>query len=119
MTIGVTYDSDVEGARKLIKQIGQQLAQDPEFAPLIIEPLKMQGIEQFGDYAVQIRTKMMTVPGEQFVIRAGIGPSDFQAIALEDPGIARQVHRQLADVPGRIIEDTDGLSLSRSHPRKQ
>ncbi len=69
MTIGVTYDSDVERARKLIKQIGQQLAQDPEFAPLIIEPLKMQGIEQFGDYAVQIRTKMMTVPGEQFVIR--------------------------------------------------
>ena len=69
MTIGVTYDSDVERARKLIKQIGQQLAQDPEYAPLIIEPLKMQGIEQFGDFAVQIRTKMMTVPGEQFVIR--------------------------------------------------
>jgi small-conductance mechanosensitive channel len=69
MTIGVTYDSDVERARKLIKQIGQQLAQDPEFAPLIIEPLKMQGIEQFGDFAVQIRTKMMTKPGEQFVIR--------------------------------------------------
>jgi moderate conductance mechanosensitive channel len=69
MTIGVTYDSDVERARKLIKQTGQQLAQDPEYAPLIIEPLKMQGIEQFGDFAVQIRTKMMTVPGEQFVIR--------------------------------------------------
>ncbi|MBV8892657.1 MAG: mechanosensitive ion channel family protein [Acidobacteria bacterium] len=69
MTIGVTYDSDVERARKLIKQIGQQLAQNPEYAPLIIEPLKMHGIEQLGDFAVQIRTKMMTVPGEQFVIR--------------------------------------------------
>ena len=29
----------------------------------------MQGVEQFGDYAVQIRCKMMTKPGEQFVIR--------------------------------------------------
>ena len=29
----------------------------------------MQGIEQFGDFAIQIRTKMMTIPGEQFVIR--------------------------------------------------
>ena len=29
----------------------------------------MQGVEQFGDYAVQIRMKMMTRPGEQFVIR--------------------------------------------------
>jgi small-conductance mechanosensitive channel len=29
----------------------------------------MQGVEQLGDFAVQIRAKMMTLPGEQFVIR--------------------------------------------------
>jgi small-conductance mechanosensitive channel len=29
----------------------------------------MQGVEQFGDFAVQIRMKMKTRPGEQFVIR--------------------------------------------------
>jgi moderate conductance mechanosensitive channel len=29
----------------------------------------MQGVEQLGDFAVQIRLKMMTLPGEQFVIR--------------------------------------------------
>ena len=69
MTIGITYDSDIERARKLIKQIGLELAQDPDFAPLIIEPLKMQGVDAFGDFAVQIRVKMMTLPGEQFVIR--------------------------------------------------
>ena len=67
--IGITYDSDIECARKLIKKIGLELAQEPEFAPLIIEPLKMQGVEAFGDFAVQIRLKMMTLPGEQFVIR--------------------------------------------------
>jgi moderate conductance mechanosensitive channel len=69
MTVGVTYDTDLEKARKLIKQIGLELQQDPEFAPLILEPLKMQGVEQFGDFAIQIRMKMMTLPGEQFVIR--------------------------------------------------
>lgn len=68
-TIGITYDSDIEKARKLIKKIGQELAANPEFAPNIIEPLKMQGVEQFGDYAVQLRVKMMTKPNEQFVIR--------------------------------------------------
>jgi small-conductance mechanosensitive channel len=56
-------------AKKLIKQIGKDLAADPEFGPKIIEPLKMQGVVQFGDYAIQIRMKMMTKPGEQFVIR--------------------------------------------------
>jgi small-conductance mechanosensitive channel len=69
MTVGVTYDSDLEKARKLIKQIGLELKEDPEFAPLILEPLKMQGVEQFGDFAIQIRMKTMTLPGEQFVIR--------------------------------------------------
>jgi small-conductance mechanosensitive channel len=69
IAIGVTYDSDLEKARKLIKQIGLELQQDPEFAPLIFEPLKMQGVDELGDYAVTIRAKMMTVPGEQFVIR--------------------------------------------------
>jgi moderate conductance mechanosensitive channel len=69
LMVGITYDSDIERARKLIKQIGLDLQKDEEFAPLILEPLKMQGVEQFGDFAVQIRMKMMTLPGEQFVIR--------------------------------------------------
>jgi small-conductance mechanosensitive channel len=69
MTLGVTYDTDLDKAKKLIKKIGQKLAEDPEFAPKILEPLKMQGVEQFGDFAIQIRIKMKTVPNEQFAIR--------------------------------------------------
>ena len=69
LSIGVTYDTDLEKARKLIKEIGKQLAANPEFAPHIIEPLKMQGVESFGDYKIEIRMKMMTKPGEQFTIR--------------------------------------------------
>ncbi len=69
LTVGITYDSDIELARKLIKQIGLELAADPEFKPVILEPLKMQGVDAFGDFAVQIRMKMMTLPGENFVVR--------------------------------------------------
>ncbi|MBA1155281.1 mechanosensitive ion channel domain-containing protein [Microvirga mediterraneensis] len=69
MTISVTYDTDLDKAKKIIKQVGKELAADPECAPNIIEPLKMQGVEQFGDFAIQLRMKMMTRPGEQFVIR--------------------------------------------------
>lgn len=67
--INLTYDTDLEKARKLIKKIGQEMAEDPDFGPHIIEPLKMQGVEQFGEYAIKIRMKMTTRPGEQFVIR--------------------------------------------------
>ncbi|MFC5067970.1 mechanosensitive ion channel family protein [Flaviflagellibacter deserti] len=69
MSLGVTYDTDLEKVRKLIKKIGQELAEDEEYAHHIIEPLKMQGVDQMGEFAIQIRLKMMTKPGEQFIIR--------------------------------------------------
>jgi moderate conductance mechanosensitive channel len=69
IAIGVTYDSDLVLAKKLIKQIGLDLAKDPDLGPLILQPMKMQGVDELGDYAVQIRAKVMTLPGEQFVIR--------------------------------------------------
>jgi small-conductance mechanosensitive channel len=69
LSVGVTYDTDVDKVKQIIKQIGKELQADEEFAPHIIETLKMQGVEQFGDFAIQIRMKMMTKPGEQFVIR--------------------------------------------------
>ena len=55
--------------KRIIKQIGSELAADPELAPHIIETLKMQGIEEYGDFAIKIRLKLTSKPGEQFVIR--------------------------------------------------
>jgi len=69
LSVGVTYDTDLNKVKKIVKEIGKQLLEDPEFRPKILETLKMQGVEQFGDYAIQIRMKMMTEPGEQFAIR--------------------------------------------------
>jgi small-conductance mechanosensitive channel len=70
LTIGVTYDTDIDKARKIIKKVGQELKADPELAAGILEPLKMQGVQAFGDFAVQLRMKMMTRPGDvQYLAR--------------------------------------------------
>lgn len=69
MTIGITYDSNIDEAKKIIKRIGKELAEIPDFKPHILQPLKMQGVEKFSDSAIEIRLKMMTKPGEQFSIR--------------------------------------------------
>ncbi|MGE3875506.1 MAG: mechanosensitive ion channel family protein, partial [Parvibaculaceae bacterium] len=67
--ITVGYDTDLDKARKLIKKIGLELAADPEFAPWVIEPIKMQGVQEFGDYGIILRIKVTTKPGGAFAMK--------------------------------------------------
>jgi small-conductance mechanosensitive channel len=69
LAVNVTYDTDLDKVKQIVKKIGKELAADPEFGPDIIEPLKMQGVGSFGDFAMQVQLKMMTLPGKQFTIR--------------------------------------------------
>ncbi len=63
------YDTDLEKLRKVIKKIGQDLAERPEYKDSIISPLKMKGVVDFGEYAIEVRVGFTTKPGEQFMIR--------------------------------------------------
>ena len=47
MTISVTYNSDVDLARKLVKKIGLELAADPEFAADTVAAAEDAGHRQF------------------------------------------------------------------------
>jgi small-conductance mechanosensitive channel len=87
--INVPYHTDLDKVRKIIKRIGESLAEDPEFGPEIIKPIKMQGVAQFGDYAIQIQTKMMTKPGDvQFAARRRALIMIKQAFEANDIGFA-------------------------------
>jgi len=69
LLITVTYDTDLEKARKLIKQVGEEMMDDPELAPMIIEPLKMNAVADFGTYGIQLKLKSTTKPGFQSSVR--------------------------------------------------
>jgi len=69
LPLRVTYDTDVEKVRKLIKKLGQDLLQEPELGPKFMQPLKSQGVIQMEDSAMIIRVKFMTRPGDQWLLR--------------------------------------------------
>ena len=69
LPLRVTYDTDVERVRKLIKRLGQELLEHPEIGHTFLQPLKSQGVYRMEDSAMIIRVKFMTRPGEQFVTR--------------------------------------------------
>ncbi len=69
LPLRVTYDTDVEKVRKLVKKLGQRMLEDPELGPQFLQPLKSQGVIEMQDSAMIIRVKFMTKPGDQWVIR--------------------------------------------------
>jgi small-conductance mechanosensitive channel len=69
LTFRLAYDADISKVRKIIKRIGQELAQDPEIGPDLLQPLKSQGVTAMEESAMVVKAKFMAKPGNQFVIR--------------------------------------------------
>ncbi len=70
LKLRVTYDTDIERVRKLIKNLGKKLLDHPEVGDKFMQPLKSQGVYSMeDDSAIIIRVKFMTKPGDQFITR--------------------------------------------------
>ncbi len=99
LPLRVTYDTDVDKVRKLIKKLGQQMLSDPEIGENFIQPLKSQGVIEMQDSAMIIRVKFMTKPGDQWTVRKKV----FQEIrTLFDREGIKFAHRE---VTVRLAED--------------
>jgi small-conductance mechanosensitive channel len=63
------FETDIEKVRKMIKKIGIEMMEDPVYGPLLIQPVKSQGVNRMDDSALIIRFKFTAVPGQQYLIR--------------------------------------------------
>ncbi len=89
----VTYDTDIVKVRKILKQIGQEMQDDPEMAAGLLQPLKSQGITAADDSALVVRAKFMAKPTDlRYVIRREAYSRVVKAFA--ENGI-RFAHRQV------------------------
>lgn len=69
MDVGVAYREDVDEVIEVLKEIGADLQQDPEYGPVILEPLEVLGLDSFGDSSVNIRIRFKTLPIKQWWVR--------------------------------------------------
>jgi small conductance mechanosensitive channel len=66
--IGIAYREDVDEVIALIKAVGEELQNDPEIGPLVLEPLEVFGLDQFGDSAIVIKGRIKTKPIRQWQV---------------------------------------------------
>ncbi|MEO0390843.1 MAG: mechanosensitive ion channel family protein [Pseudomonadota bacterium] len=113
LPLRVTYDTDVDKVRKLIKKLGQDLLSDPVIGADFIQPLKSQGVIEMQDSAMIIRVKFMTKPGDQWVIRKRVY-EEIRAL-FEREGIKfahRQVTVRIADDQQHLPEDQKRAAIA-------
>lgn len=66
--IGVAYRENVDEVMEAIAGVGAEMQQDGEYAPLILEPLEIFGLDAFGDSAVVIKGRIKTPPIKQWMV---------------------------------------------------
>ena len=54
--------TDVELLRKTVKKIGTDMMEEPTFKPILLQPLKMQGVVDIKDNSLIVRFKFMARP---------------------------------------------------------
>lgn len=66
--VGVAYREDPDEVMQILREIGEELRQDPGFGPDIVEPLEILGVDRFADSAVIIKCRITTKPIQQWRI---------------------------------------------------
>ena len=69
LKVRVPFETDLNMVRKLLKRVGQELAEVEAIRDDFLQPFKAQGAVEVDDYGFVISTKFMSKPGKQFVIR--------------------------------------------------
>jgi small conductance mechanosensitive channel len=64
--VGVAYREDPDEVMKVLREVGEELRGDPEYAADILEPLEILGVDSLADSAVVIKCRIMTRPIQQW-----------------------------------------------------
>jgi len=60
--IAFANGTDIELLRKTVKKIGTDMMEEPTFKPILLQPLKMQGVVDIKDSSLIVRFKFMARP---------------------------------------------------------
>ncbi|MGI9539545.1 MAG: mechanosensitive ion channel family protein, partial [Miltoncostaeaceae bacterium] len=92
--LGVAYDADLELAQRLIAEVGESMRQDPRFAGSMEGPVTVLGVDDYGEFSIDIKAYVQTTPGEQW--RIGRELRERLKAALDEAGIEIPFpHREL------------------------
>lgn len=66
----IAYTENLDRVMQALRMIGGSLQEDPEFAPRIVAPFEVLGVQDLKDTTLTVRCRFKTLPLEQFLVAA-------------------------------------------------
>ena len=105
LNIGVAYKEDTDRVTQILVSVGEDLKNDPDFGPKILEPIEIFGVNDFADSAVIILAGIKTKPIQQWSVarefRRRIKKA-FDTEGIEIPFPHRTIYMGEAENKGRL-----------------
>jgi small-conductance mechanosensitive channel len=98
---------------EVLQEVGDELQKDPSFGTLIMEPLEVLGVDDFGDSQVTIKIRIKTLPLKQWMVGRELRrriKNTFDARGIEIPFPHRSVYFGDASKPFGISMHTEANS---------
>lgn len=64
----IPHDADIDQMAGLVREAGATLLADPQFAPSILEPVEIVGVDDFRDATVIFKLRIKTIPLKQWEV---------------------------------------------------
>jgi small conductance mechanosensitive channel len=61
--------ADIDKVMELVRAVGEELCQDPEWKWRILQPIEVFGLERFSDTAQIVRVRLKTAPLQQWTVQ--------------------------------------------------
>jgi small conductance mechanosensitive channel len=113
LVVGVAYKENVDEVMDLLQEIGNELYEDPNFRPLIMEPLEVLGLDNFGDSSIDIKVIIKTQPLRQWAVGRELRrriKNTFDAKGIEIPFPHRTLYMGDAENEGKLLVETRAAS---------
>lgn len=100
--VGVAYGESVDRVMEVLAGVGAELREDAGYAPLLLEPLEVMGVQDLAASQVAIRVRIKTLPLKQWMVARELRrriKNRFDRENIEIPFPQLQIHLDKADKP--------------------
>ena len=69
INVGVSYGENVDNILEILKEVAEDMKQDPKVGKMVLDEYEISGLNSFDDSAITYRMWIKTTPGDQWTVK--------------------------------------------------